>query len=182
MRSNGTAYCPPMPPGSRILSGPEAVKAASSLRKKQENKEVWPYEWYFPPRNAKREMPAASIVAPSPGVTTPILTYTVPTGFNFILWGILQIFDGTGFTDGGGQAIWDTLLNPATVTLPIQSLSQIPYHLGNFDFGPFRFPSPDFYVSTDTIVNQVTTTIDIAPGAPNLFTTMLWGWLLPSSK
>jgi hypothetical protein len=170
-----------MPPGSRILSGPEAVKQASTLRKRQDNKELFPYEWYYPPRNAKREMPSASIVAPAAGVTTTILSYTVPTGFYFILWGILQVFTGTGFTDGGGQAIWDTLLNPATQSLPVQSLSQIPYHLGSFDFGWFKFPSPDFYVSTDTLLNQVTTTADIALGAPNTFSTMFVGWLLPSS-
>lgn len=185
-RSNlaAAAPCPPsLPVGSRILSGPEAVKAASKLRAKQSDKEKWPYEWYFPPDNALPRQPKGTISAPSNGVATPVLVFEVPTGFDFIMWGLVQQFTGTGLIPGSTSAVWDLLLNPSTYTggLPIADLAGVPFTLGDFNHF-WRFAAPQKFVSLDVIQSQVTTSSAITPGGDNYFSSILVGWFLPSAK
>jgi hypothetical protein len=170
------------PPSSRILSGPEAVKAATALRALVDKHELWPYDWLFQPKNGKPIAPFATIQAPAPATTTTILDFQVPTGFNFAMVGILTNFTGSGFIPGAGNALWDTILNPATQNLPIQGLGAVPFNMGSFDDGWWRFPATYVFVSLDIIRNQVTTTADIAQGAPNYFTTIYEGWLYPSAE
>lgn len=166
----------------RVLSGPEAVKQATGLRALVSKHEQWPYDWVFPPKNAKPWNPFASIVAPAVGVATTILETQVPTGFDFIMEGMLQWFQGTGFIPGSGDALWDTLLNPGTQNLAVEGLGQIPFNLGSLTGGTWwRFPEAYRFTSLDIIRNQVTTTVDIAPGAPNYFITMFLGWLYPTA-
>jgi hypothetical protein len=43
--------------GPRLLSGPEAVIAASRLRDLNTNQSLWPYPWLFPTKDAKKVMP-----------------------------------------------------------------------------------------------------------------------------
>jgi hypothetical protein len=167
---------------TRILSGPEAVKEATRLRALVTKDELWPYDWLFQPKNGKLEMPNASIPAPANGVTTTILQYQIPTGFNFAMVGILTAFTGTGLIPGSGDALWDTILNPVTTNIAVQGLSQIPFPMGSFAAGWWHFPATLIFRELDILRNQVTTTADIAPGSPNFFTTIFEGWLYPAAE
>jgi hypothetical protein len=169
----------------RILSGPETVIAADKLRLLETNKALWPYDWVFPSKNAIRVTGSDSgikaIVAPPNGVATTVVQYTVPTGFRFIMTGILRWFQGTGFVMGSGNALWSMDINLGSYIA--QGLSKTPITMGSpqqeFQFG-FPCSAPEVFKSLEVLRDQVITTADIVPGAPNYFIGGFFGWLEPA--
>jgi hypothetical protein len=168
---------------SRMLSGADAVRAAAKIRALKGNLASWPYPWLFPQEDALKVMQFGVIPAPVAATTTPVLIYQVPTGFNFALVGILQDFQGNGFIPGAGNALWDLLLNPGAQNLAVEGIAQVPFNYGSIANGKWwEFPAPEVFVSNDTLQSQITTTADIAAGAPNYFISQLLGFLWPSAE
>jgi hypothetical protein len=166
----------------RIMTGPELVKEADKLRRRATKQEQWPYDWFAPPPQYTPREPWGSIVAPANATPTAVFDFQVPTGFDFVMVGILQVFIGSGLTPGAGSASWDLILNPSTEQLPIEDLSAITYPLGSLTAGMWwHFGAPHRFVSLDIIRSQVTTTNDITPGSPNFFLTRYIGFEYPST-
>jgi hypothetical protein len=175
------------PNGSpRILSGPESVKEARKLGLLETNKALFPYDWVYPSKNAIRvtgsDKGIQSIVAPAAGTPTTVVTYTVPTGFRFILTGILRWTNAAGFVQGSGNVLWTMDINEGSYIA--QGLASTPISMGSPDAGEWDlgFPRemPDVFRSLEVLRDQVLTTADITPGAPNYFVGGFFGWLEPS--
>jgi len=186
-----TGFPPPLRPptnGARILSGPETVKQARGLSKLRTNKELYPYDWVFPSTNAIRvtgsDRGIQSIPAPAPATPTVVVQYTVPTGFRFILTGILRYFSGSGFVEGSGNALWTADINEGSYIA--QGLANTPISMGSPAHGPWQigypWSSPDIYKSLEVLRDLVTTTSDISQGAPNYFIGGFFGWLEPAEE
>jgi hypothetical protein len=173
----------------RILTGPSALKVADQLRKHQSNQELWPYEWLFPPKYARRvrapgTLDVATMVA---GTQAVIVGYTVPTGFSFVHTHILRsIGNATGFIEGSGNALWSLDVNiplgvPSVQGYQVQGFALDSVTLGSFNGQPiFPWPmvQPEIYKSLDLIQDKVTITVDITGG---IFYSCLIGYLVPGA-
>jgi len=191
--------------GKRIVSGPEAVRAASKLEQDQERRDQWPYEYLFPPPSADLVHAVGTLAAPAAGTQTCILAYTVPDNMVFVFTGLVQVFIGSGYVPGGKQATWALDVNisvggtaPPGYTLqgfgneqlggstgtaiPSANIGiTIPYGVYVTPGGilPYPFAKPYILRPADILRSKVTTTADISPGQPNNFITVFDGWLLP---
>lgn len=173
------------PRNLRMVNGVDSVYAADKLRKLNDRHEQWPYPWCYPPPNAKDAMPSGSIPAPAANTQALILQYTVPQGMRFYLVGLIQQIATSGFVEGSGSVIWtvdkDTPIGaPAVQSSPVAWLNNLPFTLGSFNNGPFKLGNPEIFEAGDTIRSKVITDGSITPGAPNIFTTMFWGWTVPA--
>lgn len=167
------------------LIGPDSTRAADKIRRLVDSKAQWPYQWIYPPPNAKNRMPYGSVAAPAGATPTQVMAFTVPTGMRFYLTGIIRQFEGSGFVLGSGNALWTLAINTPVGSTPLQGRSVAdfvnqPFTLGSFNHGPVHFEMPEVFVAEDTISDIVTTDGTITPGAPNYFITVLFGWTVPA--
>jgi len=177
----------PIRPGAvdQPVVGPDAVRAAAStlLRMPKD----WPYDWIYPPENSIRVRQSASIAAPANATQTVVLSYTVPTGYRFCMTHIVQVFTGSGFVAGSGSITWVLDVNVQIgLTTPlgnvVQGFASEVVPLGSFSYGPWPLLRPELFDENDVVRHKVTTTAAITPGAPNYFTSMFLGWLLPAVR
>lgn len=180
---------------SKILAGPSAMPAQRALNKQIERRHDWPYTHVFPPTQATRVEPEGVIPAPLIGVTTTVLQYQVPDGYQFILSGIITLYSGSGFTLGSTDITWLLDINtPITggtpQGYPVQGMSPsnlpkggvTPGPSGNFSiFAPWHLPMPEILGPLDILRSKVTTGATITPGAPNFFITVFLGWMWEST-
>jgi hypothetical protein len=180
---------------SGILIGPSEMPAQRALNKQRQRKEDWPYTHIFPPPQAVRVEPEGILPSPAPGVTSIILQYQVPDGFQFVFTGLIQIYAGTGFTLGSNDIQWLLDINtPLTVPAggtpqgyPVQALSPSNLPKGGVLaspaclFAPWPLPMPEVLGPLDILRSKVTTTGTISPGAPNYFITVFLGWMWEST-
>jgi hypothetical protein len=183
-----------VPLGPRILSGPDTVKAAQKLARKETNKELFPYDWVYPSKNAIRvtgsDKGIQSIPAPAPATPTIVVQYTVPTGFRFILTGILRWTNAAGFIQGSGNALWTMDINEGSYIAQglagafNAGISSSSITMGSPDVGAWNigFPQsmPGVFKSLEVLRDLITTTADITAGAPNYFIGGFFGWLEPA--
>jgi hypothetical protein len=187
------------PSVSNFLTGPSQMPAQRALNKQSVRKEAWPYTHAFPPPQAIRVEPESSIPSPFPGVTTIILEYQVPDGYQMVLTGLIQIYAGTGFILGSDDITWlldintplSTPTTPAGTPLqgyPVQQMS--PSHLPKGGvlpspaclFAPWPLPMPEPLNGLDILRSKVTTTGNIPAGSPNFFITIFLGWMWESTR
>jgi hypothetical protein len=167
------------------VNGPDSTRAADKIRRLVDSKAQWPYQWIYPPPNAKNRQPWGSVACPAGNTPTQIMSFTVPTGMRFYLTGMIRQFVGAGFIEGAGNALWTLALNSPVGANPVQALSiadfvNQPYTRGNFDQGPTHFEMPEVFEAQDVISDIVVTDGSITPGAPNYFVTVLFGWTVPA--
>jgi len=174
----------------RVLSGAAALKVADQIRKHQSNQELWPYEWIFPPKYAKRQRPhgTKTVASMTVGTQAVILAYTVPTGFVFVHTHILRaLCNAAGFIEGSGNATWQLDVNrPVGISSPqgylVQGFENDTVTLGAFSGQPlFPWPlvQPEVYQSLDLIQDKVTITADITDG---IFYSAFVGYLVPNTR
>jgi hypothetical protein len=182
-------------PVSGILAGPSQMPSQRALNQRSMRKEMWPYTHVFPPPQAVRQEPEGIIPAPAPGVTTIVLQYQVPDGFQFVLAGLIQVYSGTGFTLGSTDITWLLDINTPLTTpagqnaqgYPVQQLSPSNLPKGGILaspaslFAPWPLPMPEPLNGLDILRSKVTTTGVIPPGAPNYFITIFLGWMWEST-
>jgi hypothetical protein len=178
-----------MPP-QRILSGPAATKAVDKLRRHRSNQELWPYEWLFPPKYARRvrKHGTLAVSAMTAGVQAVVVGYTVPTGFEFVHTHIIRtLCNAAGFIEGSGNATWVLDVNKPLVGASIQGYLVNGFEtdtvtLGSFNGQPiFPYPlvQPEIYKSLDLIQDKVTITADVTDG---FFYSALIGYLVPGEE
>lgn len=168
----------------RLVTGREAAKAARALQSLVERRDSWPYPHVYPPPNAQRVHKTGNIEAPTPTVQAEVLAYTVPLGFRFWLTDLVQVFTGSGFIPGRGDATWQLDKNspigiPNLSALVIDGFAAEIVMLGSFDF-PWPLRMPELFEPNDVVRSKVTTLASIAAGTPNYFTSMFLGWLVPA--
>jgi len=172
--------------GPRIVTGPEAVKAAASIAAIQDRRDEWPYPWSFPPPRATRVQRIGSLLSPAPATETQILLYRVPQGYRFWLTKVVMNYLGTGFTPGTGDILWTLDKNRPVGVAPlqgeiIQGFGGLTVPLGSFVF-PWPLEMPELLGPTDELRSKVTTTAAIPVGSNNWFHAMFLGWLEPETK
>ena len=169
-----------------ILTGAAAVKAARNIASLQDNREMWPYPWVYPPPDAEDVFVEQSIPAPAFGVETQILQYKVPSSYLFMFTHIVQVYTGTAFVPGSGDILWTLDLNTPIGTPPVQASRLQGFQSVDVPLGSFQIPWPirkaRFFKSLDIIRSKVITTNVIVPGSGNFFTTILLGYIMPASK
>ena len=191
----------------RLVSGPESVKQMHALNQQSDRRDAWPYPWLCPAEDAEPRSPSNSIVAPALNVLTEILAFVVPTGFQFALTGIVQVFAGAGYIPGNQDIFWvvdlDSPIGVASVEGdPLPDLNNITVPLGGFMGGnagglaalggftmPWRFKKPHILKPNQVLrskcflptVNPLTGAPNgITPGTPNLFVSMFEGFTWPA--
>ena len=172
--------------GPRIVTGPEAVKAAASIAATQDRRDQWPYPWSFPPPRASRVFRFASLLSPAPATETEVLLYRVPQGYRFWLRSIVLNYVGAGFTAGSGDILWTLDKNRPVGTAPlqgetIQGFGNVPFPLGSFQY-PWPLELPELLGPTDELRSKVIVTAAIPTGGNNYFHSIVCGWLEPETK
>jgi hypothetical protein len=172
--------------GPRIVTGPEAVKAAAAMAATQDRRDQWPYPWSFPAPNAKRVFRVGSLLAPAPATETEVLLYRVPQGYRFWLDEIVQVYLGAGFIPGTGDILWTLDKNrPVGVaTLQgeiIQGFGGLGIPLGALAY-PWPLRMPELLGPTDELRSKITVTAAIGAGGTNWFHSIFSGWLEPETK
>lgn len=166
-----------------LMSGPNAVRAASSLRPPRAAAQPVPFPWDLPPKNSKPVYEVASLASPAQGATPSlILEYQVPDGFQFVLRGRINAFTGA-LVAGSGDALWTTDVNvtPGIATpqgYPIEGFAGEKIGVGSFTEGPFPVYGCLIFDPND-IVRVKVANIGVAVGAPNFFNSALMGWIWP---
>jgi hypothetical protein len=168
----------------RLVTGREAAKAARALQTLVERRDAWPFPHSYAPPNSQRVQVVQSIAAPVVGVQAVVAAYTVPLGFRFWLTDIVQLFTGSGFIPGRGDATWQLDKNsPVGIAnlsaLLIDGFAALDVTLGSLLF-PWPLRMPELLEPNDVLRSKVTTTAAIAAGTPNYFTSMFLGWLVPA--
>jgi hypothetical protein len=173
-----------------VVTGPQAIRAATQLAKIQDRRDQWPYPWSFPPPSASRVTiglgTEGTLAAPAPATQAQVLEYTVRSGFMFWLVSIVQVYLGTGFTPGSGDIIWsldrNTPLGGGTLQgSPIQGFQAVDVPLGSLVL-PWTLDMPEVFQPYDVIRSKVLTTSAIPAGAPNYFKSVFRGWLAPATE
>lgn len=175
----------------RIVSGVEALQAAELLRQLQDRRNLWPYEWVFPPPDSQRVHQEASIdvqTGLTPGVQGQVLQYQVPNNYSFYLNGLVQLYIGSSaFVPGDGNVVWDLDVNIPLATTspqgyPVQGFSNSGIPKGAYISGIFApyplAPKPEKLGPLDTLRSKVTITGQITTGR---IIAIFDGWLLPYS-
>ena len=188
----------------RLVSGPEATKQLDAQNRIMERRDSWPYPWIYPSEDAEPRNPSNSILCPALNTLTEILAFTVPTGFQFALTGIVQIFVGAGYIPGDQDILWvvdtDSPIGIASVEgNPLPDLNSLVIPLGGFVGTaaaggitvPFRFRKPHILKPNQVlrskcflpILNPLTGAPNsISPGTPNLFISVFEGFTWPDES
>ena len=174
----------------RVVTGPEASKAAHALMKKRESREDWPFPWLFPSRGAEPVFRSNSIVAPVAGVASEILAYAIPAGLQFALVELIQVYVGSGFVAGSGSILWTVDVDqpvgvPSLQGNPLPGLNLVSLPLGGFQggvFAPWRFAKPFLIGPEQVLRSKCITTVDIPAGAPNYLLSIFSGWTWPAGE
>ena len=177
--------------GPRIVTGPEAVKAAANLAATQDRRDQWPYPWNFPSPGASRVFRVGSVVAPATATQTEVLVYRVPQGYRFWLCALLQTYVGAGWIAGSGDILWTLDKNRPVGVAPlqgevIQGFGNIGIGLGSMLNGCVTYlcplAMPELLAPTDELRSKVITTAAIPVGGTNYFHSIFSGWLEPETK
>ena len=177
-------------PARRMISGTEAVKAADKLRKLQSNRDLWPYEWVYPPPDSERVHAEGTVDVSTltAGVAGLVLSYQVQNNYRFMLNGLVLLYIGSGtFTPGDGNVVFGLDINvPIGVTslqgYPVQGFDNSGIPKGAYQSGVYApyplAPRPEFIGPSDTVRAKVTVSAGIQ-GAGGRVLAIFDGWLLP---
>jgi hypothetical protein len=193
--SNRTGAAP------RLVTGPEAVKQMHSRNQTEQRRDQWPYPWLCPPESAFPVFRQDVIVAPAVNALTEVLEYTVPSGFQFCLEAIVQMYSGSGYVPGDGDIQWtldvDAPIGVASLEgFPLAGLNLIYTPLGGFTgtaaaggiVSPWKFPKPFILKPNQVLRSKVflptLNPLSAAPNAisagfPNLFISVFSGFTYP---
>ena len=166
---------------TRLFTGRDAVRAADKLRALRSNQEMWPYVHIFAPPDSipVHAITLVPVAVPAPAAQALVLQYKVPSGFSFIMTGIVQQYNGGTFTFGDG--LWtvdrNTPLGGSNVQAsPVQGLTALPTPIGSFQVtGPWMLPRAYEFQPID-IVRSKFTNVSLAPG---LLVSGFFGYLVP---
>lgn len=170
-----------------LLNGPEAALALHKVQQTEDQHQAWPYRWAFAPPNSKGRTPSGSVVVPVIGATAEILSFTIPTNFNFILYELIVV-NGPGFSVVPGDILYTvdvdtpTTGTPPLTASPLTDLYQVPFNRGTYQpWGPFKLPKAETITSGQTL-RAKGKNVSAGAGAPNQLVAMFLGWLVPAAR
>ncbi len=73
-----------------------------------------PVQLFMPPDGISFD-PTAYIALPAIGVTSTVVSFTVPDGYHGIIKRLGNVYVGTGFIEGSGSLIWQLLSNAGVI-------------------------------------------------------------------
>jgi len=159
----------------------QGTRMAEALRQEVKRKTAWPYVHLEAPPDSIPVYPVGSIPAGPVGVLEVILAYTVPIGFRLYMVGICQDFENGGAFNPG-DALWTVDQNAAAGSVqgaPVQGVTNVPFPIGSFAAGNWwEFERP-YEFAESTLLRSTVKNQNLAPGAPNFFSTMFLGYLVP---
>jgi hypothetical protein len=158
------------------------VAGANSLLSRYSNLQdaSWPYWWVYPRIGTQFKQLVESIPTPAAATLTEVFEFTIPAGFVFILRGVRQTYQGTGFVDGSGSILWTLDVDTPTSSVGLDGYSlpdmgamsdqrgsqNIWWPIEGFTvFGPYQ-----------TLRYKVLTDDTIPVGPPNYITCGIYGW------
>ena len=165
----------------QLLTGASATRAADALRDQRLNQAYWPYVHVFPPPDSipVHAITLTPVAVPGVGVQVQVLQYKVPSGFSFILTGIVQQYQGGTFVFGDG--LWtvdrNTPIGVASVQAsPVQGLVSLPTPIGSFQVtGPWVLPRAYEFAPLDVLRSKFT---EVSAPA-GLLVSGFFGYLVP---
>lgn len=174
----------------RVVSGVEAIRAAAKLKMLQLRRDLWPYEWVFPPPDSERvhQEGTLDVTTLTAATAAQVLAYRVQNNYRFMLNGLVLLYIGAGvFTPGDGNVVFGLDINvPVGVTslqgYPVQGFDNSGIPKGAYQSGVFApyplAPKPEVIGPSDTLRAKVTVTNAII-GAGGRVIAIFDGWLLP---
>jgi hypothetical protein len=73
-----------------------------------------PVQLFMPPDGISFD-PTAYIALPAIGVTSTVVSFTVPDGYHGIIKRLGNVYVGTGFIEGSGALVWQLLSNAGVI-------------------------------------------------------------------
>ncbi len=168
-----------------LMTGPQAVRAANSLRRPPQPNQPVPFPWDLAPKDSRPVCQSGSVASPAQAAQVVVVQYQVPDGFQFALKGRINAYTGT-MVIGSGDALWTTDVNKQlNLTTPqgwtVEGLQAESFGVGSLTEGPF--PVEGFLVfDPNDIVRVKATNVNVDAGAPNYFISVLMGWIWPTGK
>ncbi len=173
----------------RLYSGSDAVRAMEKIRSTHANQEAWPYEHVYPPVNSIPVNATDAVVTPALAAVAEILTYKVPSGYRFIMTGVVLSYINTGGLGPfvPGDALWTVDLNTPTGVAniqasPVQGLTAVKMPLGSFTAGNVWWFARAYEFAPLDVLRSKATNVALGVGDPNYFASAFLGWLLPALK
>jgi hypothetical protein len=178
----------------QLVTGPEALKAMDRARRLQDQRDQWPYPWLCPPETAQPKPSFGSILCPTTGTLTEVLEYAVPTGLQFALVGVVQLFFGAGYIDGDQDIFWTLDVDApigiaAAQGFPLPGMNNIPVPLGTLAGIPWPFQKPFILKQNQVLRSKVFLPANnpltgapngISAGSPNYFVSAFAGFTWPA--
>lgn len=128
--------------------------------------------WLWMPRDGFPFDEAAYIATPAVGVTSAVVTFTVPQGFHGVIKRIGNVYVGAGFVEGSGSLIWQILQDTGVV----RGYDSIKASLGTVT-APTEQAGPILIFENQAITLQVTNVSLVAGGTQ--VGGRLTGWFFP---
>jgi hypothetical protein len=170
--------------GARIVSGASAVIAAESVRIERAKRDDWPFTWVYPPPNSDRVTAIGNALAPLAGAGNQIsvLSYTVPSGYQFCLAAVVLAYNLGGWSLGDMNWTIDKntpLGIPALQSSVVQGFALVPCALGSVAplYSDFPLVRNELFEPEDVIQAKVWVSPDINGG---FFTAIFKGWIWPA--
>jgi len=167
------------------FSGVDLVKSADKERQDREKRSEWPYLHLFPPPNSipVNQITQTPVGVPAIGLTAVALAYRVPSGYQFIMTGIVQNIYGSAVNPG--DVTWTVDRNkPVGIAdsqgMGVQGLINVPVPLGSFPFGViWEFKRPYEFEPLDLVQSKATNVASGGVGLPNALISAFLGYLIP---
>lgn len=118
-----------------------------------------------------------AISLPAPSTDTRILQFTVPTGYDGIVYAVLFKFTGLGFVNGSGDLMWRVRMNRHW----IKSLQAVPTEMGDYT----AYAQIEEYIwihggQTIGVYGWVSPAAMLVPGPDTRMIAALQGWYFPA--
>lgn len=167
-----------------IAYGPDAVRAAATIKAELDRRNAWPFPHIYAPVNSIRRDPCGTVVCPAQDAQVTILTFAIPQGFYFYMSQLGLFFNSSTFNPGDFLFTVDKnvpLGGGALQGVPLTDWQNIPFPWGGFQNGPWNLSRNELFAPSDVIRAKVTN-VNLNEGAPNFFGAVFGGYLVPESE
>ncbi len=171
----------------RLYSGPDATRALEVIRQTHANQEAWPYMHVYPPVNSQPVNETGAVPTPAVAAQAVILTYQVPTGWKFIMTGVVLGYINSGGLGAfvPGAALWtiDVNTTPGVSNVqaePVQGLTRVKVPLGNFLSGNVWPLARAYEFAPLDTLRAKATNVALPAGDPAYFVAGFLGWRVPA--
>lgn len=173
-----------MSPVKTLVSGPQALKAAESLRRARRKDDFWPYDWQFAPPGSKMDQATGFVAVPAQNIATQVVSYQVPDGMNFYPLGVVLTLIGANYAPG--DFTWSLTINSpvgisAAQFLPYDGFQNVPFGLGTLEI-PWALPRADRNILHARDTARIVVTVASAGLQQGSFAGVITGYVLDSEK